>query len=133
MSARTRWLSLNLINQENNNNFLGTSIYLSIMNSPVRKVLFQLTERGDFCIHYFTGVLAYAVILRHFIWKSIIWRLSLGKAIIFRMSLIYELHHSLNSIYIKLLFRMYLKEIILLSCCSWAVLNFKFKRSLKTI
>ena len=36
------------------------------------KVLFQRTKSLDFHIHYFLGVLAYFVVSRHFIWKSII-------------------------------------------------------------
>ena len=34
--------------------------------SPMMKVLFQCTKRGDFYTHYFIGVLAYVVISRHF-------------------------------------------------------------------
>ena len=40
--------------------------------SPVMKVSFQRTNRGDFYTHNFKGVSAYVVISRHFIWKSII-------------------------------------------------------------
>ena len=41
-------------------------------HSPVMKVSFQRTNRGDFYTHNFKGVSAYVVISRHFIWKSII-------------------------------------------------------------
>ena len=40
--------------------------------SPIMKVLFQRTKRGDFSTHYFIGVLTYVLISRHFILKSII-------------------------------------------------------------
>ena len=43
------------------------------------KVLFQRTKRGDFYTHYFIEILAYVVISKNFIWKSISWRLSSGK------------------------------------------------------
>ena len=48
--------------------------------SPVMKVSFQRTKRGDFYTRYFIEVLAYVVISRHFILKLIIWRLSLSKS-----------------------------------------------------
>ena len=48
--------------------------------SPIMKVSFQRTKREDFFTRYFVGVLAYVVISRHFILKSIIWRLSSWKA-----------------------------------------------------
>ena len=77
--------------------------------SPIMKVSFQRTKREDFYTHYFIGVLAYVVISRHFILKSIIWRLSSWKTIIPRISLIRVLNHFLIScIHLKLLFRMYL-------------------------
>ena len=100
--------------------------------SPIMKVSFQLMKREDFYTHYFIGVLAYVVISRHLILKLIIWRLSLWKTIIPRISLIRVLNHFLIScIHLKLLFRMYLKEMFLLNCPSWEVLCFKFERSFK--
>ena len=100
--------------------------------SPIIKVSFQRTKREDFYTHYFIGILAYVVISRHFILKSIISRLSPWKTIIPPISLICVLNHFLIScIQLKLLFRMYLKEMFLLSCQSWEVLRFKFKRSFK--
>ena len=56
----------------------------------------------------------------------------LMKKIIPRISLICVLNHSLIScIHLKLLFRMYLKEMFSLSCRSWEVLRFKFERCFK--
>ena len=49
--------------------------------SPIMKVLSQRTKIEDFNTHYFIGVLAYAVISRHFILKLIVSRLSLKKTI----------------------------------------------------
>ena len=40
-------------------------------------------------------------------------------------------HFSISCIHLKLLSRMYLKEMFLLSCRSWEVLRFKFERSFK--
>ena len=100
--------------------------------SPIMKVSFQRTKRGDFYTHYFIGVLAYVVTSRHFILKLIIWRLSSWKTIIPRISLIHVLNHFLISfIHLKLLFRMFLKDMFLLSCRSWEVLRFKFVRNFK--
>ena len=100
--------------------------------SPIIKVSFQRTKREDFYTYYFIGILAYVVISRHFILKSIISRLSSWKTIIPPISLTCVLNHFLIScIQLKLLFRMYLKEMFLLSCRSWEVLRFKFKRSFK--
>ena len=100
--------------------------------SPIIKVSFQRTKREDFYTHYFIGILAYVVISRHFILKSIISRLSSWKTIIPPILLICVLNHFLIScIQLKLLIRMYLKEMFLLSCQSWEVLCFKFKRSFK--
>ena len=52
-----------------------TSVYRKqhlLESLPVMKVSFQRTKRGDFSTHYFIGVLAYVLISRHFILKSII-------------------------------------------------------------
>ena len=77
--------------------------------SPIMKVLFQRTKRGNFYTHYFIEV------FRHFILKSIISRLSSWKTIIPRISLTHVLNHFLvNYIHLKLLFRMYLKGTYLL-------------------
>ena len=62
--------------------------------SPVVKVSFKRTKRGDFYTHYI-AVLAYVVISTHFIWKLMIWRLSSGKIIILQISLICVLNHFL--------------------------------------
>ena len=69
--------------------------------------------------HYFIQALAYVVISRHFILKSIFWRLSSWRTVILRTALIRILNHLLIiCIHIKFLFRMYLKEMFLLSCRS---------------
>ena len=82
--------------------------------SPIMKISFQRTKRGDFHIHYFTGGLTYVAISRHFIHKSIIWRLCSGKTIILRISLIHVLSY------------------LLIHCIhlhhSWEVLRFKFEK-----
>ena len=97
--------------------------------SPIMKVSFQRTKRGDFYTHYFIRVLAYVLNFKTF---SIIWRLSSWKTIIPQISLIRVLDHFLiNNMHLKLLFRMYLKEMFLLSCRSWEVLRFKFEKSFK--
>ena len=82
--------------------------------SPIMKFLFQHTKGADFYTHYFIGVLAYVVISRHFILKSIVWRLSSWKIIILhQMQLICVLNNFLIScIQLKLLFRMCLKEML---------------------
>ena len=96
------------------------------------KVSFQSTKTEEFYTHHFIGVLANVGILRHFILKSIIWRLSSWKTIISQILLIRVLNHFLLScIHLKLLFRIYLKEMRLLSCHSWKVLRFKFKKIFK--
>ena len=57
-----------------------TSVYRKPTEfTPIMKVAFQCTKRKDFYTHYFIGVFAYVVILRHFILKLIIWRISLKK------------------------------------------------------
>ena len=72
----------------------------------------------------------YFVISRHFIWKLLIWRQSSGKSIILWILLIRLLSYFLtNSLNLKLLFRMYLKEMFFLSCYSWKVIRFKCERS----
>ena len=60
--------------------------------SPIMKVSFQRTKREDFYTHYFIRVLAYVVISRHFLLKSITWRLS-WKTIIRQILLIRVLNH----------------------------------------
>ena len=69
---------------------------------------FILTYQKRGLLHtYFIGVLAYVLISRHFILKSIIWRLSYWKTIIPQISLIRVLNHFLIScIHLKLLFQM---------------------------
>ena len=100
--------------------------------SPIMKVSIQRIKKRNFNTYYFLGVLAYVVISKCFIWKLIICRFSSGKTIILRISLIRVLNHFwINYIRLKLLLRMYLKEMFLLSCCSWALLCFKFERSFK--
>ena len=64
---------------------------------PKLVVSFYCTKREDFYTHYFIEVLVYAVISRHSIFKSIIWRLSSWKTIIPRISLICVLF--LNKLY----------------------------------
>ena len=56
------------------------------------KVSFQRSKREDFYTHYFTRVLAYVVISRHFLLKSVTWRLS-WKTIIRQILLIRVLNH----------------------------------------
>ena len=56
------------------------------------KVSFQRSKREDFYTHYFIRVLAYVVISRHFLLKSITWRLS-WKTIIRQILLIRVLNH----------------------------------------
>ena len=100
--------------------------------SPIMKVSFQRTKRGEFYTHYFIEVLTYVAVSRNFIRKWITWRLSSQNIIILRISLIRVSNHFLiNCIHVKFLFRMYLKEIFSLSCRSWEVLRFKFERSFK--
>ena len=105
--------------------------------SPIMKVSFQRTKRGDFYTHCFIGFLAYVVILRYFILKLIIWTLSSFKTIMPRISLIRVLNNFfINCMHLKLLFRMYLKEIFLLkylSCYSCEVLRLKFGKSSKIV
>ena len=63
---------------------------------------------------FFTGGLTYVAISRHFIHKSIIWRLCSGKTIILRISLIHALSYFLiNCIHLH---------------HSWEVLRFKFEK-----
>ena len=70
--------------------------------SPIVRVTFQRTKKEDFHTNYFIGVSAYVVILRHFIWKLIIWRLSSGKTIILRILLILAIsQYLITSIHIK--------------------------------
>ena len=57
-------------------------------------------------------------------------RLSTRKTIIFGISLILVLNHFLiNFIHLRLLLRIYLKEMFSLSCRFWEVICFKFKRN----
>ena len=57
-------------------------------------------------------------------------RLSTRKTIIFGISLILVLNHYLiNFIHLRLLLRIYLKEMFSLSCSFWEVICFKFKRN----
>ena len=57
-------------------------------------------------------------------------RLSTRKTIIFGISLILVLNHYLiNFIHLRLLLRIYLKEMFSLSCRFWEVTCFKFKRN----
>ena len=57
-------------------------------------------------------------------------RLSTRKTIIFGISLILVLNHYLiNFIHLRLLLRIYLKEMFSLSCRFWEVICFKFKRN----
>ena len=66
--------------------------------SPIMIVSFQRTKREDFYTHYVIVVLGYVVISRHFILKSIIWRLSSWKTIIPQISLI-RIKSFLNDLY----------------------------------
>ena len=116
-----------------NNGKYVTSVCSENQNSvqflPIMKVSFQRTKRGDFYMHY---CIAYVVISRHSILKLNIWRLSSCKTIIPKVSLIRVLNHFLiNYMHLKLLLRIYLEEMFLLSCHSWEVLLFKFERSFK--
>ena len=99
--------------------------------SPIMKVSFQRTKTGDFYTHHFKVVLAYVVISRQSIeidHLKIIFR----KNNYSQTSLIRALHHFLiNCTHLKLLFRVYLKGMFMLSCHSWEVLRFKFKRNFK--
>ena len=49
---------------------------------PIMKVSFQRIKKDNFHTHYFIWVLAYVFILRHFIWKWIIWGAYSRKTII---------------------------------------------------
>ena len=81
--------------------------------SSIMKVLFQCTKRRDFYTHQFKEVLAYVVILIHFIWKLINWMTILGKKNHYpNLTDLCIINQFLtNCINLKLLFRTYLKEI----------------------
>ena len=75
------------------NNTFVTSAYRKATFSGV----FNSFKRGGF-VHillHFIGASAYVVFSRHFIWKSMIWRLSSGKTFILHISLICVLNHFL--------------------------------------
>ena len=112
-----------------------TENQLLVEFSPIMKVSLQRTnERGDFYRHYFIRVLAYVVISKYFILKLTIWILSSWKTITSPplFLLVFVLSHFLIScVHLKILFRIYLKEIFLVSCRSWKVLYFRFERCFK--
>ena len=98
------------------------------------KISSERTKREYFYTHYFMGVLAYVVISRHFILKLIIWRLSSWKTIIPRISLTCILNHFLiNYIRLKLLLKMHLKEMFLLSCRPWGSTSFQIRKKLQKL
>ena len=91
--------------------------------SSITKVSFRRTKREDFYTHCFIGVLAYVVISRHLILKSIIWRLSSCKTIISWILLIRVLNHFLISgIHLTLLFRKSFKNYLMIN---WRSCNLK--------
>ena len=113
-----------------------TSAYMKPVYSRIftnYEIFFTTYQNRGLYTHYWLGFLAYVVTSIHFIWKSIIWRLSSGKTTIILILLIRVLSHFLiNCIHPKLLFWIYFKKDAFLSCCSLKVLLFKSEWSFKS-